>query len=184
MNPDVVERWRLVLGRFSRPQLSEPADEEGQRRQEALDALYDKAYESRGVRGQDGEGPRQGGLGPGQMTVPEWVQEVRTLFPRQTSEVVERTALEKFGLTELLTDPEFLERVEPDPELLAQALAFARHLSGPAREAVVRLAERVVEDLRQRLEPEARRVLFGRLGTLHDPVTDAPVQAHTVDEIK
>jgi Mg-chelatase subunit ChlD len=171
---DVQVRWRLVLGRFAQDHLPEPSTPEDQRRAALLDTLYERAHAERGVRGAEPEEERQGGLGRGRMSVPEWVQGVRTLFPRETAEVVERHALERFGLTELLTDPDFLERVTPDPALLAQALAFAERLRGPARAAVRRLAARVVEDLTRRLAPEVRRVMGRRLHRReHGPVRAA-----------
>lgn len=160
-----VRRWRLVLGRYADDQLPPAEDAADQAREEALDVLYERAYAGRGVRDADDgeEQDRSGGLGPGRPSVPRWVESVRRLFPRETAEQVERHALERFGLTELLTDPDFLDRVEPDPELLAQALAFAKNLRGPAKEAVRRLCRRVTEDLRTRLEPEVRRAMAGRL---------------------
>lgn len=175
MSADEVQaRWRMVLGCFAQDHLPEPPRPEDQRRAELLDTLYERVHAERGVRGAEPEEDRQGGLGRGRMSVPEWVEGVRALFPRDTAEVVERHALERFGLTELLTDPEFLERVTPDPALLAQALAFAARLKGPARAAVRRLAARVVEDLRRRLTPEVRRVMGRRIHRRqHGPVRAA-----------
>lgn len=168
----------MVLGRFSQDRLPPSGDPEAQARERALDALYERAYEGRGVREADGDDfepdGRQGGLGPGRPSVPEWVASVRDLFPRETSEQIERHALERFGLTELLTDPDFLERVEPDPELLAQALAFVDNLHGPAKDAVRRLCRRIVEDLRRKLEPEVRRRMTGRIQRFrHGPTPSA-----------
>lgn len=161
-------RWRLVLGRYAQDRLPPPPGADDQAREQALDDLYERAYAGRGVRGADeGEGgephERQGGLGPGRPSVPEWVSAVRRLFPEETAERIERHGLERFGLTELLTDPDFLERVDPDPALLAQALAFARNLRGPAKDAVRRLCRRVVEDLEKKLAPEVRRGMLGRV---------------------
>lgn len=185
MSGPAQDRWRVVLGRFAQDQLPEPERPVDREREEVLDALYERAYAERGVReqaddGEDGRDDRQGGLGPSQLRVPEWVAAVRRLFPRETSEVVERHALERFGLTEILTDPEFLERVEPDPRLLTQALAFAENLRGPAKDAVRRLAQRVVEDLRRRLEPEVRRVM----GTKRNRFAHSPVKSAQAFDVK
>ena len=181
MSDPTEDRWRLVLGRYAQDQLPEPERDVDRAREEVLDALYERAYAERGVREPSDEGgERQGGLGPSHLRVPEWVARMRSLFPKETSEVVERHALERFGLTELLTDPEFLERVEPDPRLLTQALAFAENLRGPAKQAVRRLAQRVVEDLRRRLEPEVRRVM----GTRRNRFAHSPVRSAQAFDVK
>ena len=63
--------------------------------------------------GLDGSGLGPGGSGPSAPALVAWLSEVRELFPRETAEVIERHALDRYGLTELVTDPETLERLEP-----------------------------------------------------------------------
>ena len=84
---------------------------------QALDFLY------RREAGQD-EHQDTGGTGESQLTIPEWLHRVRTLFPQQTVQVLERHALDRYQLTELLTDPEILERMEPNQALLETILSL------------------------------------------------------------
>ena len=46
------------------------------------------------------------------LTVAAWLNEVRRLFPKETVQVLERHALERYQLKELLTDREVLEKLE------------------------------------------------------------------------
>src|SRR5215208_4345154 len=99
-------RWRLILGRYAQKQIKQNLGGAAMRMERALDFLYGREYQARGVRGRDRldgkKGP--GSLDASQLTVPVWLSEVRELFPRETAETVEKHALERYELTELLTD--------------------------------------------------------------------------------
>ena len=97
------------------------------------------------------------------LAIPDWLKDVRELFPRETVEVLERHALERYGMTELVTDADVLKKMEPSYELLKAVLSF-RHLMAPKVLDVARtLVRQVVEDLRKRLAREVRQVLWGRI---------------------
>ena len=127
------ERWALLLGRYAERGLGAQLSGRDKRRGAALEFLYGREYGGRGVRGGggagsgDGDGERGAGLAPTQLEVPRWLAEVRELFPRETVEVVERHALERYGLSELVTDAEVLAKIEPSLELARAVLSF-RHL--------------------------------------------------------
>jgi Mg-chelatase subunit ChlD len=150
-----LRRWRLVLGRYAKSALPMPQDEQERRREEALDFLYGREYEGRGVR-------RHGSLDPSQLTVPRWLSEMRELFPEETAELVERHALERYGMSELVTDPEVLGRLAPNLDLVKAILAFRGSMDGPVLEVARRIVREVVEQLRRRLEEELKRTLSGK----------------------
>jgi Mg-chelatase subunit ChlD len=92
----------------------------------------------------------------------DWLGEVRELFPRETVEVVQRHALERYGLTELVSDPEVLARIEPDEHLLRTLLLLKGHLDPRVMAEVRRIVRAVVDELRRRLESEVRAAFTGR----------------------
>lgn len=158
-----LARWRLVLGRYAKDQLDVGLSAKQQRIENALDFLYSREYRGRGVRGeQDCSGPRTAGLDPSQLTVPRWLSEVRALFPKETVAIIEKHALDRYGLTELVTDPEILRRLEPNFELLKMLLTFRGHLQGEVLNEVRRVIRTVVEEIKQRLASEVRRAFSGR----------------------
>src|SRR6187402_1243036 len=114
-----LARWRLVLGRYARDQIAVGLSLEQQRIENALDFLYSRECEGRGVRE---EKDRTGGLDPTQLTIPRWLSEVRELFPKDTVALIEKHALDRYGLTELVTDPDILRRLEPNLDLLKMLL--------------------------------------------------------------
>jgi Mg-chelatase subunit ChlD len=174
-------RWRLVLGKFSERSLGAPEGDDAagaeaggaggsgrrgsaryDRMDRALDFLYGREYGKRGVRMRDTK-DRTGTPGESVLAIPDWLKDVRELFPRETVEVLERHALERYGMTELVTDADVLKKMEPSYELLKAALSF-RHLMAPnVLEVARKLVRDVVEDLRRRLAREVRQVLWGRI---------------------
>jgi Mg-chelatase subunit ChlD len=126
-----------------------------------LGHLYGREYRGRGVR-EEGA-PGGGGADPSRPSVPEWLLGVRELFPRDTVEIIERHALQRYGMIELLADPEILERIEPSYELLKTMLVLRGRMRGPLLEAARRLVRRTVEEIRQRLARDTRPLLWGRL---------------------
>ncbi|WP_273654612.1 VWA domain-containing protein [Cellulomonas fimi] len=158
------DRWRLVLGRYADRHLPAPTDAAALRAEAALDYLYGREYAGRGGR-PDGDGSGAGGPGtldPSAPSVVDWLGEVRELFPRETVEVVQRHALDRYGLTELVSDPEVLARIEPDEHLLRTLLLLKGHLDPRVMAEVRRIVRVVVDDLRRRLESEVRAAFTGR----------------------
>ena len=157
-------RWRLVLGRFAEGQLGEPEGPTGSRydrMDRVLQYLYGREYAARGVR-RPGAG-RRGGLDPSVLILPDWLAEVRDLFPRETVEVVERHALDRYGMTELVTDREVLEKLEPNYELLKAVLTYRGMMNADVLDAARRVVRQVVEDLTRQLAKDVKQVLWGRL---------------------
>ncbi|MFC0682607.1 VWA domain-containing protein [Lysobacter korlensis] len=164
-----VERWRLVLGKYA--QRLEPGAggmrSDAARMDAALEYLYGREYEGRGLRNETGPGS----LDASQVTLVNWLGEVRALFPRDTAEVIEKHALDRYGLTELVTDPQTLERLEPNQQLLRTLLTLRGHLQGDVLHVARRIIRQVVEEIRRQMEPDIRRAMSGRLNrNRHSPV--------------
>lgn len=142
--------------------LGDALQSEQQKKQEqTLEYLYDREYgEGRNVRGADG---KQGGDGDSQLTVPEWINLVHELFPRRTIERIEKDALERYKLEEMVTNPELLQRAQPS-ETLLKAVLRTKHLMnqevlGMARQVV----RKVVEQLLEKLAREVNSAFTGSL---------------------
>ena len=156
-----VNRWRLVLGKPSSASLDFSGDAKqlmglGEM-EELLDYLYSHG-DSDDIRHE-----RSGGSGSSQLTAARWIQKVRELFPKKTAEVLEKQALEEFRLTELITDKQVLESLEPDMGLLSAILQLKHLMKGEVLEAAKQIARRVAEDIAKRLEQSIKRSALGRL---------------------
>ncbi|GAA1551578.1 VWA domain-containing protein [Actinomadura kijaniata] len=160
-DPD-LERWRLILGA--------PADAcsgglsgDAAARDAALDWLYgrDPDLERRGVRRGGALGGKEGGSGHSIVAAVDWLDDVHRLFPKETVERLERDAVERYEIHEIVTDPALLARVEPSQALL-RAVLRTKHLMNPDVLAMARrIVDAVVRELTERLRVEVRRAFHG-----------------------
>jgi len=91
----------------------------------------------------------------------DWVNDVARLFPKDTVERLQRDAVERYRVDDLVTDPRVLERLEPNPALL-QAVLHTKHLMNPEVLALARrLVEQVVRQLIEKLATEVRTAFSG-----------------------
>ncbi|MDE6781450.1 MAG: VWA domain-containing protein [Ruminococcus sp.] len=157
-----VNRWRLVLGSLSDQQLQFGG--EGSNIQSFMDMeqLLDYLY-SRSQGDDVRTGERSASLADTVLTAAEWITKVRNLFPNRTAEVLEKHALDEFQMTELLTDKEVLEQMQPDMNLLKSVLQLKHLMKGEVLETAKRIARQVADDIRHKLENDIRRSVLGRI---------------------
>jgi len=161
-NQEQLNKWRLMLGRYADGQI--PFGRGSQTYidvDNVLDYLYSREYgEDEGVRD-----PKElmGGDNGSQLTVSKWINEVNRLFPKETIEILEKEALDRYGLTELLTDESVLEKLEPNQELLKLILQLKGLMSPKVLQAAKQIVRKVVEELRKKFEQEIRQSLTGRI---------------------
>ena len=153
----VLNRWRLILGKDADQELPLP-NRQWIRMDEALDFLY-RREAGEDVRTED----RQGGQGDSCLTVPDWLCEVQELFPQETAEILQRHALERYQLTELLANREVLDPMEPSTELLKTVLSLKGMMKGPVLDAARCVIQKVVNQLTQKLEQEIQRSALGKI---------------------
>lgn len=157
---EILNRWRLVLGKYASQQISYSTDDvQLMEMEQVLDYLYSREYgEEQEIRKE-----RSGGSGGSQLTVPSWLSKMKKLFPKQTVEIMERHALEKYKMTELLTDPEVLRRLEPNKELLKTILQLKHMMKGEVLVLAREIVKKVAEELTRKLESDLQKSLFGRI---------------------
>ncbi|HMW19064.1 MAG TPA: VWA domain-containing protein [Accumulibacter sp.] len=156
-----AERWRLLLGEAAQPSLQSALPATGgsvMAMDQALTWLYGR---DGGALGTDALG-RHGGSEASRLSVPEWINRIHELFPKETIERLERDAIERYAIDEVVTNLEVLERVEPNPTLLA-AVMRTKHLMNPAVLAMARtLVAKVVGELIEKLARDIERSFSGR----------------------
>ena len=110
---------------------------------------------------------RDGGLGPSQLTVPEWINAIHELFPRKTIERLEQDALERYQLEELVTNPDLLNRAKPSQTLL-KAVLRTKHLMNQEVLAMARhLVQQVIDALLLELAHELQSPFLGAINRHH-----------------
>ncbi len=162
-DPNLALRWRLVLGRYAERSLpSDGLNAGDQRADRALDYLYAREMEKRGLRrGKIARG-RGGSLDPGVLTPLGWLGELRKLFPQSVYETVQAHAIDNLGMSELLSDPQVLDALEPNPDLLKALIAFKGRADPAMRDKIREVTRKVVEEILRVLKPRVEAALAGK----------------------
>ncbi len=138
-----LQRWRLILGEAAETTLC-GLDDNARQIDHALEWLYGRDPE----RLQRGE--RYGGLGRSNLTTPEWINSIHTLFPQRVIERLESDAVLRYGIEDVVTNLDVLERMQPSESLLS-AVLHAKHLMNPeVLAAARRIVHQVVEEIMAR----------------------------------
>lgn len=149
-----LRRWRLLLG-GGRADGTGLALGGGDAK---LDAVLGELYDAG-----EGEGRRTAGLGASAPHVARWLGDIRAYFPSPVVRVMQRDALERLGLRQMLLEPELLSRVEPDVHLVATLIGLRSVIPARTRDTARQVVRRVVEDLERRLANPLRSAVRGSL---------------------
>jgi Mg-chelatase subunit ChlD len=154
-------RWRLLLGESTEDLLGD-LSAEWQDRETAIGYLYDRENADRNIRKDQQD--RAGSLDPSNLNVPDWINAVHELFPQKTIERLEKDALERYHLEEMVTNPDLLARVQPSATLLKAVLRTKHLMNQAVLEMARELVRKVVEQLMEKL---ARSVQSPFLGSIN-----------------
>ncbi|MFF5725594.1 VWA domain-containing protein [[Kitasatospora] papulosa] len=154
-----LRRWRMVLGADGAEGTGRTLTGRDEAMDGALTALYDGEKKPAGRSGAE----RAGGLGASAPSVVRWLGDIRAYFPASVVQVMQRDAMDRLGLSELLLEPEMLEALEPDVHLVGTLLSLAKAVPETTKETARAVVRKVVEDLERRLATRTRATLTGAL---------------------
>ena len=153
-----LRRWRLVLGGEAAPGKGSDCAGEG------LDVTLSGADVGMDrVLGALYDTERQAGLGASAPKVNRWLGDIRTYFPTPVVRVMQQDALERLGLRQMLLEPEMLEAVEADVQLVATLLSLSRVIPERTKETARGVVRKVVDELERKLRSKTVQAVRGSL---------------------
>ncbi len=156
-------RWRLALG----PEAEKAAPEFGLRNLQQCGAGVDGVDGGRLADFDEALGfaydaaPRKGGSSGSRPYLPKWLGLLREFFTQDVVALVQKDAIERKHLTELLFEPETLPLLEKNVELVATLMSARGLVPDRAKDAARQIVKEVVDELREQLESEVRTALLG-----------------------
>ena len=130
----------------------------------ALGALYDRDdANGTGPRSRRGGGKRAGGLGRSKPGVVRWLGDIRTYFPTPLVQIMQRDAVERLDLKQLLLEPELLQSVEPDIHMVTLLVELNKMLPDETRATARQIIAQVLADIEARLVDQTRQAVRGAL---------------------
>lgn len=121
---------------------------------------------------------RSAGLGNSSPNVNRWLGDIRKYFPKSTVRVMQKDALNRLGLKQLLLEPELLEAVEPDVHLVASLLSLSRVIPAKTKDTARQVVRRVVEELERKL---ANPLIQAVRGSLNKAARTSRPRANEID---
>ena len=151
-----LERWRLILGEEAQSSCGGLKGDAAAMDQ-ALAALYDRDPNKKMA------GDRQGGRGSSAPTVARWLGDIRKYFQSDVVQVMQNDALERLGLREMLLQPEMLENVAPDVNLVATLMSLNDVIPEETKETARMVVRKVVDELMKKLDEPTRTAVTGAI---------------------
>lgn len=184
-----LRRWRLILGGGAGEGTGYKLNERDSHMDDVLTQLYGK---KKGAgRGQGGIGSRFGsrfgqgsrfgsgrggsrfgggqaggqfgGMGESMPDVARWLGDIRKYFPSSVVQIMQKDAIDRIGLRQMLSQPEILEMIEPDVNLVGTLLTLKDVIPTETKATARIIVRKVVEDLMKRLENPMREAIRGAL---------------------
>ncbi|MBX7240875.1 MAG: VWA domain-containing protein [Bacteroidia bacterium] len=163
LDKNKFQRWKLVLGGQSdagnsidlksNPGNEGDQESEGERNLQgvcdSLDALYDS--------------DRRGGLGSSSPKVNRWLGDIQKYFPSTVVSMLQKDAMDRLGVEELLSEPEFLETVEVNIELVTTLMSLSRTMPQKVKESARVIIQKLVKQLEEKLTNPTKQAVKGAL---------------------
>ena len=160
-NDERLRRWRLLLGGSESDGVGYGLGGADIDIDRALSSLYDP--DSGEADDLKKTNSRKGGTGSSQPGVARWLGDIRQYFPSSVVRVMQKDALDRLKLNQLLLEPEMLEAVEPDVNLVANLLALQGAIPAKTKETARLVVRKVVDELMRRLQEPLRSAIAGAL---------------------
>jgi len=147
-----LRRWRLLLG--------SEQDGTGYSLQSDTDRGMDKTLASLYA---EVEKKGRGSLGGSAPAVARWLGDIRTYFPTSVVQVMQKDAMERLNLKQMLLQPEMLAAIEPDVHLVSTLISLSEVIPEKTRETARMVVRKVVDDLEKKLAGPMRQAILGSL---------------------
>lgn len=150
-----LRRWRLILGGGDADGTQCNLNQQDSQIDEALAQLYED-------KGDEG-GKKYGGLESSAPKVARWLGDIRNYFPSSVVKVMQKDAIEQFGLHSLLLEPELLESLEADVHLVATLVSLRSVMPERTKDTARQVVNKVVEELLKKLSLPMEQAIRGSL---------------------
>lgn len=175
MDKKKLKRWRLILGSESEENIksydngSFSLDDNEKIMDEALAAIYDDT--SLGNNSSNSGGKKGASLDKSSPKLAKWLGDIRKFFPKDTVSIIQKDAIERKNLTQLIFEPELLKDIKPDISMVATLLALKDQIPERTKDTARELVRNVVEEIEERLKNDIQKAVSGALNKKeHSPI--------------
>ncbi len=146
---DPLHKWRLILGANENDGIHIPLGELEISLDNTLNALYDS--------------DRKGGLGSSSPNVSRWLGDIRTYFPSSVVMIMQKDAIEKLNLHQILLEKEMLESVVPDIHLVTTLMTLSKVIPEKTKSTARMIIKKLVDQLMSKLTAPTLQAITGAI---------------------
>lgn len=106
---------------------------------------------------------KKGDLSKSHPRVAKWLGEIRNYFPKTMVQIIQKDAIKKLNLLQLLAEPEMLENIVPDVNLAATLLTLSKEIPEKNRDAARKIVKKVADDLSKKLYVPMYKAISGAI---------------------
>ncbi|MBK9271064.1 MAG: VWA domain-containing protein [Saprospiraceae bacterium] len=161
MNEEVLNpenRWELVLGTHNAKDPDIQLTAEEKKLEDLLKTLY-------------GAGGESGSLTKSPQKIRKWLDGIRQQFQPDMIRLLQQDALERQNAHQMLLEPELLDRIVPDIQMVATIIALREILPDRALHSAKNLVQKLVQQTEKKLKPKfsaaIRSSMIGRSRKIH-----------------
>lgn len=162
-NSELLTRWRLILGKYSEEELSQAGSSSLGSSEKELDEALGAIYEEGSSLSPGKKNQKYGDLSESTPGLVKWLGDIREHFPEEIVAVIQKDAISRKGLDQLLYEPELLGEIEPNVELVGLLLSLKNQIPEASKNAVREVVRKVVEKIKAELEEDIRRAVSGSI---------------------
>ena len=167
----ILKRWRLILGAESQEKISSLGGAAMSQEDILMDSALSQIY---GGGSSSGRAGKLGGNGASSPQLTRWLGDLRTLFSPMEIKIIQKDAIERKGLKQLLFEPEMLDGLEPDVATASLLLMLKDQIPAKAKDNARAYIAKIVEDINRRLSDDLRRSVTAALNRReHSPIQSA-----------
>ncbi|MEL6924633.1 MAG: VWA domain-containing protein [Bacteroidota bacterium] len=146
-----IKKWRLILGSKAEPEEGDATSLS--KEEKGMDNVLEALYESE----------RKKGLGSTSPNVNRWLGDIRKYFPASVVQVMQKDALERLKLEQMLLEPELLQTIEANVSLVATILSLKKVIPQKTKATAREVVTKVVKALEKKLRNPMREAIQGAL---------------------
>lgn len=103
--------------------------------------------------------------------IPRWLADVRRYFPSDVVAVIQKDAIERRGLKQLIFEKDMLPKLERNVDLLATIVALQQMIPDETRETARQVVREIAKEIMKKLESKIRTAVLGALNrNQHTPL--------------
>lgn len=137
-----LEKWRLILGKFSRENLDMSLGSKESAIEELLDSVYDREYaKEKGMYGKESSG----------FVVLKNLKKVQGILEQTTVNKIATDAFSTYDMYDILADDQYLQNAKADMELLQNLIMYKEYTKKEERSKIRYKIRQVANEIKKEL---------------------------------